>query len=264
MVDIDKVYQKVLAIANKEQRGYITPQEFNLFADQAQMEVFEQYFYDLDQFKRAPASDGYGSPADFIEQKIAPFIKYDKVVSSFNQWGDVNIATIFPDFYKLIMVRVDYRKRRSLTQGFIPATKIELNELNKYSSPLTSTGDRHERSGNWRFLFPTYTNYGTGDNASRLNHIKVYPYPMTEHEDRVLITYVSQPKIPNLTYVVSGGGSALFNPSAQDYQTFNLHPSEENNLVAKILQLSGINFKDYNLAQAAAQKEISETQQQKQ
>ena len=31
-ISIDDVYQKVLAIANKEQRGYITPQEFNLFA----------------------------------------------------------------------------------------------------------------------------------------------------------------------------------------------------------------------------------------
>ena len=29
-VNVDKVYQRVLAIANKEQRGYITPQEFNL------------------------------------------------------------------------------------------------------------------------------------------------------------------------------------------------------------------------------------------
>ena len=37
MVDINAVYQKVLALANKEQRGYITPQEFNLFANQAQL-----------------------------------------------------------------------------------------------------------------------------------------------------------------------------------------------------------------------------------
>ena len=36
-INIDTVYQKVLAFANKEQRGYITPQEFNLFADQAQL-----------------------------------------------------------------------------------------------------------------------------------------------------------------------------------------------------------------------------------
>ena len=52
MISIDTVYQKVLALANKEQRGYITPQDFNLFADQAQKEIFEQYFYDLNQFRR--------------------------------------------------------------------------------------------------------------------------------------------------------------------------------------------------------------------
>jgi hypothetical protein len=257
MVDIDKVYQKVLAIANKEQRGYITPQEFNLFAGQAQMEIFEQYFYDLDQFKRAPGSDGYGSPADFIEQKIAPFIKYDKVVSSFNQWGDIDIATNFPDFYKLVMVRVDYK----LSSGFAKASKIELSELTQYAAPLTSTStSRHKRPGVFMMQFPKYTMYfgGMGRN------VKIYPHPKTEDNHRALITYVKVPKKPNWTYVVSGGGSALFNPSAQDYQTFELHPSEENNLVAKILQLSGINFKDYNLAQAAVQKEISEVQQQKQ
>ena len=48
-VSIDTVYQKVLAIANKEQRGYITPIEFNLFAEQAQLDIFENYFADLDQ-----------------------------------------------------------------------------------------------------------------------------------------------------------------------------------------------------------------------
>ena len=38
-VSIDTVYQRVLSIANKEQRGYITPHEFNTFADQAQLEI---------------------------------------------------------------------------------------------------------------------------------------------------------------------------------------------------------------------------------
>ena len=45
-ISIDTVYQRVLAIANKEQRGYVTPQEFNLMANQAQMSIFESYFYD--------------------------------------------------------------------------------------------------------------------------------------------------------------------------------------------------------------------------
>ena len=52
MVRVDDVYQKVLAIANKEQRGYITPQEFNLLANQAQMSIFESYFYIKNQRER--------------------------------------------------------------------------------------------------------------------------------------------------------------------------------------------------------------------
>ena len=51
-ISVDTVYQRVLAIANKEQRGFITPQEFNLFANQAQMDIFEKHFYDLKQFEQ--------------------------------------------------------------------------------------------------------------------------------------------------------------------------------------------------------------------
>ena len=40
-ININRVYQTVLALANKEQRGYITPQEFNLFANHAQLEIFD-------------------------------------------------------------------------------------------------------------------------------------------------------------------------------------------------------------------------------
>ena len=51
-VSVDTVYQRVLGILNKEQRGYMTPQEFNLFANHAQGDLFEQYFYDINQFGR--------------------------------------------------------------------------------------------------------------------------------------------------------------------------------------------------------------------
>ena len=35
-----------MAILNKDNNGYVTPEEFNLFAKQAQLELFEEYFYD--------------------------------------------------------------------------------------------------------------------------------------------------------------------------------------------------------------------------
>lgn len=63
-----------MAIANKEQRGYITPQEFNLFADQAQKEIFEQYFYDINQFNRASGNQTeFSDQLYMLEEKIAPF-----------------------------------------------------------------------------------------------------------------------------------------------------------------------------------------------
>ena len=70
-ISIDRVYQKVLALANKEQRGYITPQEFNLFAHHAQMEIFEQYFYDLNQFQRLPGnSQAYSDIVTNLEELL--------------------------------------------------------------------------------------------------------------------------------------------------------------------------------------------------
>ena len=74
-ININRVYQTVLALANKEQRGYITPQEFNLFANHAQLEIFDQYFHDLDQAKRRPGNQSnYGDKVGMIQDKINNYI----------------------------------------------------------------------------------------------------------------------------------------------------------------------------------------------
>ena len=75
-VSIDRVYQTVLTIVNKEGLGYITPQEFNLYANQAQMEIFEKYFYD--EYREATKPN---LPAayyrDNLTEKIAIFNRED-------------------------------------------------------------------------------------------------------------------------------------------------------------------------------------------
>ena len=40
-INVNQVYKTVLLILNKEQRGYITPDEFNKVATQVQLETFE-------------------------------------------------------------------------------------------------------------------------------------------------------------------------------------------------------------------------------
>ena len=43
---INSVRTTVLAILNKNNYGYLSPSDFNLYAKQAQLEIFENYFYD--------------------------------------------------------------------------------------------------------------------------------------------------------------------------------------------------------------------------
>ena len=51
-VSVNTVYQTVLYILNKEQRGYITPAEFDSIAEQVQDEIFQSYFPDGNQQNR--------------------------------------------------------------------------------------------------------------------------------------------------------------------------------------------------------------------
>ena len=42
---IDDVRTTVLAVLNKNNYGYLSPMDFNLYAKQAQLEIFENLFY---------------------------------------------------------------------------------------------------------------------------------------------------------------------------------------------------------------------------
>ena len=250
-ISVDTVYQKVLALANKEQRGYITPQEFNLFADHAQMEIFEQYFYDLEQRQRGIGSDlDYADIQGNIEEKISHFEMYDQEGTIVGQHGNIDISGFMNDgdsnvhLYRLGMVRVDYADR----PRFVQAEQIELKELQAGESPLTR----------WTKSRPVYTRLASSIGGNRL---KVYPNPVDS--DRVLISYIRRPLKPNWTFQAVDF-KPLYNPGALDHQDFELHTSEESKLVIKILQLAGITTKDYNLAQLAGQKEVNVTQQEKQ
>ena len=239
MVNIDNVYQKVLAIANKEQRGYITPQEFNLFANHAQMGIFEQYFYDQSQFLRAPGNNtSYANPVTNLEQKISIFERYNKPFVAVNEYGDIKLDSIIDNLYRIGMVRVDYDSEN----GHKQADKVSLKELMEYgTSPLTRSRQ-----------YPHYTNFQ--------ERIKVYPYPKPP-KDRVLVSYVVKPRKVNWGYNIVGE-NALYD--ATKSQNFQLHMSEENDLVIKTLALAGISIKDPSVYQLASAEDQKNTQQQKQ
>jgi len=242
MISIDTVYQKVLAIANKEQRGYITPQEFNLLAAQAQQLIFEQYFYDLNQFNRAGGNGmEYGDIMNILEEKISFFEKYGQDLNG----NTANRGILPAECYRLGQVQFG-----TFNTDSVVVEKIRVKDLAQIlSAPLTA---------------PTLTRpiYVRSDNSS--HELELYPtaFSAGNRMDQVTVNYVRKPLTPKWTYTIVNE-QALYNGSASDKQDFELHPSDEEDLVYKILELSGIIMNKPGLVQLADKEEMQGVQNEK-
>jgi hypothetical protein len=98
-INVNTVYQTVLLILNKEQRGYMTPLEFNKTAGQAQLEIFETYFDSLNQQIRVPQTNAdYSDRVVSIDEKISIFKEFDNAtfISAGNFFGLPGIYTSTP------------------------------------------------------------------------------------------------------------------------------------------------------------------------
>jgi len=232
-VNINTVYQRVLAILNKEQRGYITPQEFNLFANQAQMEIFEQYFYDLNQALRLPGNDtGHADMTNILEEKISIFKKNKASAGLSVSNNKITLST--NDLYRLTAVYLsDVECDR--------VTKREARDI--LLSPLSvPTADR-----------PIFYEQDNG----------FYIYDsdsLVTAATNVDIDYIKKPVDISWAYNTVSGAAVN---NASNTIDSELHESEETALVFKILQLAGLAVKDTSVYQAGSQMEIKNIQQEK-
>ena len=228
-VSINTVYQRVLAITNKEQRGYITPQEFNYMANQAQLDIFEQYFYDLNQFARIPGnSTEYSDMLDILEEKISLFEKTDQAVTS---------GTTLPnDLYRLGSV---------LYNGIDTEGVSQKDWLYIKKSPLSKPSSN----------FPVYVR------NSEAASIKVYADSITTPEATgVTCNYVKAPALVEWGFDSTTG---LYDDNANKTTDFELHPSEETELVIKVLALAGIVLKGPGLYEIGSAEDVKNVQQEK-
>ena len=227
-VNVNTVYQRVLAITNKEQRGYITPQEFNTIANQAQLDIFEQYFYDLNQFGRVPGNQtDYADMVEILEEKISIFEKTGVSVS-----GGTTLPT---DLYRLGSILTNCPSCREVEQ----ITQKEWLYIQK--SPIAQPSNE----------FPIYIR----DNAG----IKVYGTDNAQITSGVYANYV---KIPATVSWAANSTTGLY--ISNNSVDFELHESEETELVIKILALAGIILKDNSVYAMASGEDTKNVSQEKQ
>ena len=236
MVNIDTVYQRVLALANKEQRGYITPLEYNLLANQAQLDLFEQYFYDRNQTARAPGNETMYSDVDKM---------LDEKISVFHANAVVTAGVLPIDLYTLgvvthvlgvgLQVVAEYNDRKDF--------------LEKVGSPLLAPTDTR----------PIYIR----DNSDTIQVFGTDIITPLSILNTMLIDYVRIPAKVEWGYDVIGE-KALHNGSPNKTTHFEHHRSEETKLVMKILELAGVIIQDPGLIQYGDQEVMKKIQQEKQ
>ena len=212
MVNVDTVYQRVLAIANKEQRGYITPLEFNLLANQAQLEIFESYFVELNQALAMPGNESeYSDIVKTLNEKISLF-KTDGALTYASGYfsypsGMYKLGTLY---YRSLL--------GSAIQDSVEIQEVNYDEIIDYNkSPLTTPTPSK----------PLYIRREEG--------VKVFSTPSITVN--VSASYTKKPSKVEWGYVVTNE-QALYNASSSN--DFELHVSEEITLVMKILGLAGI------------------------
>ena len=150
------VYRTVLLILNNEQRGYMTPDEFNKIGSQVQRQIFEAYFEDLNQQLRIPQSDmDYASRVAITDEKIAEF-KTTQAVTHAN--GVFDLPT---ELYRL--GSATYTATNSNPVEIQRTTRGDYYNINM--SPLTAPSES----------FPVY--------LYEDNKIKVYPTSITSGVD---------------------------------------------------------------------------------
>jgi len=226
MIHIDTVYQRVLALANKEQRGYMTPLEFNLMANQAQQIIFEQYFYDLNQVKRIESdTTSFSDMEELISNKLTGFVT---VVN-------VNGGNTFPTNYRT----------GKIFAGNFEASKVEYQEF------ANITQSRFHGVG--LLKNPIYR-------ESRISGNDIEVYNGVIMSSGVTCEIISRPAKAEWGYDVIAE-RPLYNASRST--NFQLHDSEETELVYKILTLAGITLKRVDIQQAGQGLDITKIQQEK-
>ena len=296
-INVDTVYKTVLLILNKEQRGYMTPDEFNKVATQVQLETFESYFEDLNQQLRIPENDSeYSNRVKNLEEQIAVFKTIGNCtnIPTTNQFNlPVSSGmTVYPaDVFQTVIGQPLYvlttlnqaQIQNGTTKVYFAgvlqsssAYSIASNSITLTSIPTSVFEVRVEVTANdfYRLGTVIYEDSIEMQRVQRNDLLYINKSPLTKPtkkyplyiyaEEKLFVypedittgitaSFVRKPKdvIWNFTASPSTNYTYLYNPNTS--QQFELMPSEQTNVITKILMYSGVVIKDPQIVQAAAQ-----------
>ena len=234
-INANTVYQTVLFILNKEQRGYMTPAEFNSLATQVQLEILDKYFDDLNLFLRqANNSTEYANKVKTVEEKIAVFERQTTTTNF-----DLNQLTRFYKLGTITYVGTNAAGNNPFGPEYPTVleeiTQGEFNLINK--SPLTRPSA----------AFPVFT-------------IRNHTLYVSPNIAEITINYIRKPADVTWAYSTGSLGQYIYEPTntgagiipSTGSVDFELSELEQTEVILRILQYAGVIIRDPQIIQTAS------------
>ena len=242
-VNINTVYQTVLYILNKEQRGYIPPAEFNSLAAQVQSEIFMSYFPDGNQLNRQNQNNTQNDSEFFNMFKDTAYKLYPFERDASFTYNTVNLGWTYQGagiIYKLGDIISTYPGNPTYNSITELVSQSDFNKITR--SRLTTPTVQYP------LAVTTQTTTLITPSLVQQLLVKVTPFAA----DMTLnINCLFAPTAPSWEFSIGTQGQYIYDtgPSVN----FELDVSEKNNLIINILKYAGVIINDPTIIQVASQ-----------
>ena len=233
-INVNTVYTTVLSILNKEQRGYLTPDEFNKIATQVQLEIFEKFFEDYNQYVRMPKTDvEFASRMDHIREEFQVFEKNQSASAV-----AVNVYTQPTDLHRFGSAFYETGTNSPEIQ-IISKREYHRQKLSPLTQPTTD--------------FPVA--------IYQEDKLTVYPAVTVPQISDIGFNYIRKPLDVVWAYSSGSLGQYVYEPTntgagiipTTGSVNFEISDSQQTEVILEILKYSGIIIRDPQIIQAASQ-----------
>ena len=220
-INVNDVYKSVLVVLEQQKRGVITPNEFNRIAAQSQLEIYNQYFDDLNQLLgMAQTSLAYADRMALLDEKISLFKRSKTLTPS----GSSSSFYVDSEVHELGSVIYNNREVQRIQEHEVYTTN---------ASPLTAPTSH----------YPVYT--------YKSRSIRLYPAGLP---GSIVVNYLKSPEKPIWGFKIDQNlGHYIYNSRAST--DFEIHSSDQSLLIDKILGYAGVMTKDQFAMSLANNKE---------
>jgi len=253
MVSVQQVYDTLKDLANKDQKGFITPAVFNNFAGVAQINIYNELFQELVKAKQIQRQNFDPGRDKSVRKQVTEDLSVF-IVSDFELEVDSSDGIFFKpaNLSKIISISSTNEGRPGIE--YTSST----SSYNRKQVELVYDAEKIDR------ILTSNLSTPTEDFPVALiaQDIEVFPSEI----DKIRVTYYRRPGsidingdatnlLPTYASVIGAFGEQ-FNPNSS--LDFMLPPHYTTELVMEMAKLIGVRLRDPNLAGFAAQEEASE------